>query len=153
MLSFAPSPRLEKALKSVQAEVNRLAAELGRVPEAEAAWLHRWALISTIGASTRIENAVLTDAEIEWVNTTLSGDGHVMAFDASRAIILDKLSKDRERSIEEVVGCREMLGIVYPQADALFPLTESAVRSLHDTLLSVYPQAAFHAGAYKTTSN
>ena len=35
----------------------------------------------------------------------------------------------------------------------LFPLTESAIRGLHHTLLSVYPQAAFHAGAYKTTSN
>ena len=57
MLSFTPSGKLEKALKAVQAEVNRLAAELARVPDAEASWLHRWALISTIGASTRIENA------------------------------------------------------------------------------------------------
>ncbi len=63
MLSFTPSPKLEKALKAVQGNITRLATELARVPEVEAAWLHRWALISTIGASTRIENAVLTDAE------------------------------------------------------------------------------------------
>jgi hypothetical protein len=59
-------------LKLVHGNVNRLAAELARVSDIEASWLHRWALISTIGASTRIENAVLTDAEIEWVDTALS---------------------------------------------------------------------------------
>lgn len=35
------------------------------MPDAEVLWLHRWALISIIGASTRIETAVLTDAEID----------------------------------------------------------------------------------------
>ncbi len=153
MLSFTPSGRLEKALKAVQAEVNRLAAELARVPDAEASWLHRWALISTIGASTRIENAVLTDAEIDWVDTALSQDGHVTAFDANKAAILDKLSKDRERSVEEVVGCREVLSIVYLQAAELIPLTESTIRGLHHTLLSFYPAARFYAGGYKTSPN
>jgi Fic family protein len=153
LLSFTPSGRLEKALKAVQAEVNRLAAELARVPDAEASWLHRWALISTIGASTRIENAVLTDAEIDWVDTALSQDGHVTAFDANKAAILDKLSKDRERSVEEVVGCREVLSIVYLQAAELIPLTESTIRGLHHTLLSFYPAARFYAGGYKTSPN
>ncbi len=92
MLSFTPSVKLEKALKAVQSEVNRLSTDLARVPHAEASWLHRWALISTIGASTRIENAVLTAAEIDWVDTALSRDGHVTAFDANKASILDKLS-------------------------------------------------------------
>ncbi len=137
----------------MQAEVNRLAAELARVPDAEASWLHRWALISTIGASTRIENAVLTDAEIDWVDTALSQDGHVTAFDANKAAILDKLSKDRERSVEEVVGCREVLSIVYLQAAELIPLTESTIRGLHHTLLSFYPAARFYAGGYKTSPN
>ncbi len=45
---------------------------------------------------------MLTDAEIDWVDTALSQDGHVTAFDANKAAILDKLSKDRERSVEEV---------------------------------------------------
>jgi hypothetical protein len=106
LLSFAPSAKLEKALKSVQADINRLAAELALVSEAEAAWLTHWALISTIGASTRIENAVLTDAEVDWVDTILSQSDHATAFDANKATILDKLSKDRERSVEEVAGCR-----------------------------------------------
>ena len=140
-------------MKSFQADLNRLAMELAQIPEPEAAWLHRGALISTIGASTRIENAVLTDAEIEWVDTTLSRDGHVTSFGTHKPLILDKLSKDRERSIEEVVGCREVLGLIYLQAAELFPLTESAVRGLHHTLLSFQPAAAFHAGGYKTSPN
>lgn len=88
MLSFTPTPKLEKALKSVQAELNRLGAELAQINDQESLWLHRWALISTIGASTRIENAVLTDAEIEWVDTTLSRDGHVTSFDLHKAAII-----------------------------------------------------------------
>jgi Fic family protein len=153
MLSFTPSIKLEKALKSIQASLNRLSAELARLPEPEASWLHRWALISTIGASTRIENAVLTDAEIEWVDTTLSRDGHAEAFETHKLAIFDKLSKDRERSVEEVVGCREVLTLVYLQAAELFPLSESAIRGLHHVLLGFYPEAAFHAGGYKTSPN
>lgn len=153
LLSFVPSPKLGKALRSLQSELARLSAELALSPEAERAWLHRWALISTVGASTRIENAVLTDAEIEWVDTTLSRGGRISSFEVNKASILDKLSKDRERSVEEVVGCREVLGLVYLQAGDLFPLTEAAVRGLHHTLLSFYPDAAFHAGGYKTSAN
>ena len=153
LLSFTPSPKLEKALKAAQGDIIRLAADLARVPQGEAAWLHRWALISTIGASTRIENAVLTDAEIDWVDTAVSHDGHVTAFEANKVAILDKLSKDRERSVEEVVGCREVLAIVYLQAADLFPMTESTIRGLHQTLLSFYPAARFYAGGYKTSPN
>ena len=47
----------------------------------EGMYLHRFALISNIGASTRIENAILTDQEIEWVDTALSDDGRITAFE------------------------------------------------------------------------
>jgi Fic family protein len=144
MLSFVPGPTLEKALKALHGDVSRLSFELAGLDDAEKSWLHHWALISTI---------VLTDAEIEWVDTTLSQTGDTTAFEAHKAIILDKLSKDRERSVEEVVGCREVLRLVYLQADELSPLTESAVRGLHHHLLSFYPPAAFHAGGYKTSPN
>lgn len=153
MLSFSPSPKLEKALKSLQVDISRLVTELGTLSDPELAWLHRSALISTIGASTRIENAVLTDAEIDWVDTTLTQDGKTTAFEAKKTVILDKLSKDRERSVEEVVGCREVLNLVYIQSTELFPLTESTIRALHQALLSYYPAASFHAGGYKTNPN
>jgi Fic family protein len=153
MLSFTPSPKLEMALKVVHRDFSRIGAVLAYIPETEAAWLHRWAVISTIGASTRIENAVLTDAEVEWVDTALTQDGHITAFGDQKPFILDKLSKDRERSIEEVVGCRELLALVYVQVADLQPLTETAIRGLHHTLLSFYPAAAHYAGGYKTSPN
>lgn len=152
-LSFRPSTRLERALKKTQSDIERLARDIKDIGEDERAWLHRWALISTIGASTRIENAVLTDAEIEWVDTTLSEDGHPSAFEAKKAEIFDKLSKDRERSIEEVVGCREILSLVYVQADEMFPLTETILCGLHKELLRQYPAAARYAGRYKDNLN
>ena len=153
ILSFRPSAKLEKALKATQAVLERLALELNEISEDEQAWLHRWALISTVGASTRIENAVLTDAEIEWVDTTLSEDGRPTTFEERKDDILDKLSKDRERSIEEVVGCRELLLLVYLQAQELFPLSETAIRGLHHSLLRFYPAADHYAGCYKTSTN
>lgn len=153
LLSFRPSLKLELALKKTQSELERLARELEGVGEVERTWLHRWALISTVGASTRIENAMLTDAEIEWVDTTLSEDGRPSAFEAQKTTILDKLSKDRERSIEEVVGCRELLSLVYVQAGDLFPLTETIIRGLHKELLRHYPAADRYAGRYKLSPN
>lgn len=153
MLSFLPSLKLEKALLSLQRDIIRLDQALSQMDETERTWLHKSVLISTIGASTRIENAVLTDAEIEWVDTTLSEDGKTTAYQANRTIILDKLSKDRERSIEEVVGCREMLNLIYLQTDDFFPLTESTLRGMHKILLSYYPKALSYAGSYKSSPN
>ena len=152
-LSFRPSLKLELMLKKTQSELERLAREIEGFDQEERAWLHRWALISTVGASTRIENAVLTDAEIEWVDTTLSKDGRPSAFEAKKTAILDKLSQDRERSIEEVVGCRELLSLVYLQADEMFPLTETVIRELHKELLRHYPAAQRYAGRYKASPN
>jgi hypothetical protein len=104
MLSFIPSYKLEKILKELHGDIVLLAQELACLSETEKAWLHKAVLISTIGASTRIENAALTDAEIEWVDTTLTLDGKTTSYEEKRMDILDKLSKDRERSIEEVVA-------------------------------------------------
>ncbi len=89
MLSFQPSIKLEKALKKLQAEVVNAASGLGSLSDGEAHYLNRCALISNVGASTRIENALLTDAEVEWVDTTLSVDGRTTAFEQYKDIILD----------------------------------------------------------------
>jgi Fic family protein len=153
LLSFRPSVKLELALKKTQFELDRLVREIEGMPSQEYIWLHRCALISTVGASTRIENAILTDAEIEWVDTTLSEDGRPSAFEAKKTAILDKLSKDRTRSIEEVVGCRELLSLIYVQAQEMFPLTETIIRGLHKELLRHYPAAGRYAGSYKSAPN
>jgi len=153
VLSFTPSQSLEVALKAVHVHLAEVCRGLEQLDVSEADYLRRCALISNVGASTRIENAVLTDQEIEWVDTTLSEGGKPAAFEEKKQIILDKLSKDRERSIDEVVGCRDALITVYDQARDFFPPTESVLRGLHHQLLQYYPAASHYAGQYKTVSN
>ena len=153
MLSFLPGTRLEIEMKRLQGLFVESYKSLEGISSEEAGYLNRLALISNIGASTRIENAVLTDQEIEWVDTTLRGDGKITAFEEKKEYILDKLSKDRERSIEEVIGCRQVLTTIYMQARELFPLTETVIRGLHYDLLRFFPEASGHAGGYKTTPN
>ncbi|MBW2198854.1 MAG: hypothetical protein JRF58_13655, partial [Deltaproteobacteria bacterium] len=153
MLSFTPSNKIENEFKMLQGLFVERYRDLEDLSTDEAKFLNRFALISNIGASTRIENAVLTDPEIEWVDTVLNENGKTTAYDEKRTFILDKLSKDRERSIEEVVGCRQILTTIYLQANEFFPLTEAVIRGFHHDLLRYYPEAASHAGGYKTASN
>lgn len=153
MISFSPTPKQEKALRQLQSRLVEASSRLDTASPDERIYLSRCALISNIGASTRIENAVLTDVEIDWIDTALSVDGKTTAFNKQKPFILDKLSKDRERSLEEVVGCRSVLTTVYQQARELTPLTEMTIRALHHDLLRYYPAAAGYAGVYKTVSN
>ena len=153
MLSFTPSQKLENELRILQGDIVETYKNIERLSTEEANYLHRFALISNIGASTRIENAVLTDPEIEWVDTILQKEGKTTAFEENKMYILDKLQKDRERSVEEVVGCRQILSTVYLQAKELFPLKEAIIRGLHHDLLRYYPQAAYFAGGYKKNPN
>jgi Fic family protein len=153
MLSFRPTTKLEKELINLQSKFATAWQSLENLSGDETNYLQHQALISSIGASTRIENAVLTDQEIEWVDTALSEDGRPTAFEARKSFIIDKLSKDRERSIEEVAGCREMLTTIYQQAPDLFPLSEAHIRGLHSQLLQYYLPATKFIGNYKTSPN
>src|SRR3989338_3025061 len=116
MLSFEPDPKILSQLKSLQEQVVEIYQEVQAATPEERAYLNHCALISNVGATTRIENAVLTDVEIEWVDTELSRDGRTTAFDEKKDYILDKLSKDRQRSLEEVAGSRAVLSVIYHQA-------------------------------------
>ena len=49
MLSFTASSKLGKSLRSVRSDLVRLSAALALIPDEEQAWLHRRALISTVG--------------------------------------------------------------------------------------------------------
>ena len=153
MLSFIPGQKLENELRILQGDIVEIYKNIEELSPKETKYLHRFALISNIGASTRIENAVLTDTEIAWVDTILQKNGKTTAFEENKIYILDKLQKDRERSVEEVVGCRQILSTVYVQAKELFPLTEAIIRGLHHDLLRYYPRAAHFAGGYKNVPN
>jgi len=153
MLSFKPSTRFEIEMKRLHGLFVESWTSLGGISSEEARYLNRFAFISNIGASTRIENAVLTDQEVEWVDTTLNSDGRITAFEERKEYILDKLSRDRERSVEEVIGSRQVLATIYMQFKELFPLSETTIRGLHHDLLRYYPEAVDHAGRYKKTPN
>ncbi len=153
MISFSPDLKIENEMKHLQGELAELYRTLDTLTGEEARYLHRFAFISNIGASTRIENAVLTDSEIDWIDTALNQDGRTTDFEQKKTYILDKLAKDRQRSIEEVVGCRHMLQTIYLQAEELYPLSETTIRGLHHDLLRFHRQSAYHAGGYKQSPN
>lgn len=153
MLSFTIDLRLEKKLKDISELVSKKRVELERLSLDSREAIHRYARISILGASTRIENAVLTDTEIDWMDAKLGDDSRLGSFERHKSSIENKLSKDKERSIEEVAGLRSVLTLVYEQASDLFPLKESDVRGLHKELLQYYPPASHYVGQYKIASN
>ena len=99
MLSFQLDSQTTKQLIALNDLISEKYAFLETLPGDEKQHIHRYARISMVGASTRIENAVLTDSEIDWLDTVLGKDGKQTALDAHRRQIEDKLSKDKERSI------------------------------------------------------
>lgn len=153
MLSFTPASKIEKLLKHLHGLLVETYKDLDEATEEEKAYLNKCALISNVGATTRIENAVLTDVEVEWVDTILSKDGKTTGFEEKKEFIVDKLSKDRQRSIEEVAGSRSVLTTIYLQAKEFQPLRESEIRALHKELLKFYRPADHYAGNYKTVIN
>lgn len=152
-LSFVMAQKHSQDLQDLENKVVNTYAILKNLPEDELQAIHQFAKISMIGASTRIENAQLTDIEVNWIDTLLSTESKVSAFESNRALIENKLSKDRERSIEEVAGCRSMLLIIYEQNKSLLPLREADVRSLHYELLAHYKSATHYIGKYKAQPN
>ncbi len=153
MLSFEPSKDSLKKLSDLSASIAVLASKIPMLEKSERDYIQRHVAISNIGASTRIENAVLTNAEIDWLDTVLTTDSQEDVYIENKKNIKNKLSQDRERSIEEVVGCREMLTLILEQYSDLFPLTETTLRGLHSELLKYYPTAEPYRGRYKEKSN
>lgn len=153
MLSFPIDSQVTKQLITLNEFIAEKYVFLESLPKDEKENIHRYAWISMVGASTRIENAILTDSEIDWLDSLLGKDGKQTALDAHRAEIENKLSKDKERSIEEVTGCRTVLLLIYEQAKNHLPLTEHTIRSLHHELLRHYSVSGIPKGAYKDKPN
>jgi Fic family protein len=153
MLSFQLSEQNVTSLKSLDRLAAKTRFEIERLDPDELSFIRRNVLISTIGATTRIENAVLTDPEIDWLDTVLSTDGKSTAYDENRESVLNKLSKDKERSIDEVAGSRAMMNVIYSETESFFPLTEVALRGLHHELLQYYAPARRYRGSYKDVPN
>lgn len=96
--------------------------------------LRKVATIESIGSSTRIEGARLSDAEVE---TLLAH--------------LDRRSFS-SRDEQEVAGYAEAMELVFG-AWADLELTENHIRQLHQTLLRHSTKDQRHRGSYKTLAN
>jgi len=97
--------------------------------------LRKVATIESVGSSTRIEGAKLSDAEVEDL--------------LSRAISIKSF---KTRDEQEVAGYAEAMDLVF-EAHTDLRLTENHIRQLHQTLLRHSDKDERHRGSYKALSN
>ncbi|MDR2187059.1 MAG: Fic family protein [Azonexus sp.] len=97
--------------------------------------LRKVATIESVGSSTRIEGAKLSDAEVEDL--------------LARALTIQSF---KTRDEQEVAGYAEVMDLVF-EAWAELRLTENHIRQLHQTLLRHSDKDERHRGAYKTLPN
>ena len=107
---------------------------IGRIAPERLAALRQVATIESIGSSTRIEGAKLTDREIERLLSNLS----VKSF--------------KTRDEQEVAGYAQVMETVFVHWDAI-DLTENHIRQLHRDLLKYSTKDERHRGGYKTLRN
>ena len=96
--------------------------------------LRKIATIESIGSSTRIEGATLSDKEVQELLNDI------------------KITKLKSRDEQEVVGYYEVLELIYENYKDI-PLTESYVKQFHQLLLKYSNKDKRHRGGYKHLSN
>lgn len=96
--------------------------------------LRHVATIESVGSSTRIEGAQLTDVQVETLLSNL------------------KSTEFATRDEQEVAGYAEAMDLVFQAYDELY-LTENHIRQLHQTLLRHSAKDERHRGDYKKLSN
>ena len=96
--------------------------------------LRKIATIESIGSSTRIEGATLTDAEVEKLLKSV------------------KISKLETRDEQEVIGYYEALQVILDNYNEI-TLSERYIHQLHGILLKFSNKDQSHKGGYKTLSN
>ncbi len=107
---------------------------IGRIAPERLSSLRRVATIESIGSSTRIEGAKLTDREVEQLLTTI------------------EIQSFATRDEQEVAGYAEVMEAVFA-AWAAIDLTENYVKQLHRDLLRYSTKDERHRGEYKTLPN
>ena len=109
-------------------------AAIGRISPERLTSLRRVATIESIGSSTRIEGAKLSDREIERLLTGL------------------ETKEFASRDEQEVAGYAAVMETVFVHCHEI-PLTENHVKQLHRDLLQFSSKDERHRGAYKTLNN
>lgn len=96
--------------------------------------LRKVATIESVGSSTRIEGAKLSDLQVETLLANLTS------------------SSFKTRDEQEVAGYAEAMDLVFQAYEDLY-LTENHIRQLHQTLLRHSTKDDRHRGFYKTLPN
>ncbi|MGQ0507657.1 MAG: Fic family protein [Myxococcaceae bacterium] len=128
---------LTQELLSLAAEIDEFKGRwqaLGVLAPDRLAALRRIATLESIGSSTRIEGAKLSDEEVDRL---LSG--------------LD-IRSFRSRDEQEVAGYAKAMDLVF-DGWQMMSLTENHIRQLHGTLLSYSEKDERHRGEYKKLAN
>jgi len=92
------------------------------------------ATIQSVGSSTRIEGATLTDEEVKMLLNNV------------------KITKFKSRDKQEVIGYYEALEVILDNHKEI-PLSESYIKQLHGILLKESQKDQRHRGKYKNLSN
>jgi len=107
---------------------------IGRIAPERLSSLRRVATIESVGSSTRIEGARLTDREVEKLLANI------------------RLGSFATRDEQEVAGYAEVMETIFSAYEAI-SFTENHIRQLHRDLLAHSTKDERHRGAYKTLSN
>ena len=107
---------------------------LGQLAPERLSVLRQIATIESIGSSTRIEGARLTDSEVEKLLNGLD----IRSF--------------RSRDEEEVAGYADAMQLIFESYSDI-PLTENYIKQLHGILLKYSQKDDFHRGLYKKLNN
>lgn len=107
---------------------------LGNLAPDRLATLRQVATVESVGASTRIEGAKLTDREVDLLLSNLD------------------LGSFRTRDEQEVAGYAEATKVVFNSWHEI-PLSENHIKQLHGTLLKFSQRDERHRGEYKKLPN
>lgn len=128
-----PEPHIVALLAEIDGIRGEFKSGLRMTPQAITS-LKRSVLVTSAGASTRIEGAKLPDEEVARVLQGLTA------------------SKLAERDYQEVQGYLEVLQNVFDSYKTL-PLREGVIQSLHNELLKYSAKDKLHKGKYKKEEN
>jgi len=107
---------------------------IGRIAPERLSSLRRVATIESIGSSTRIEGAKLSDRDVERLLSNL------------------QIGSFTSRDEQEVAGYADVMNTIFGHWEGI-PLTENHIKQLHRDLLIHSDKDERHRGEYKTLSN
>ncbi|WP_234791124.1 Fic family protein [Agrobacterium rubi] len=129
--------RITPEILSLIAEIDEFKGAwraIGRIAPERLSSLRRVATIESVGSSTRIEGARLTDREVEKLLANI------------------RLGSFTTRDEQEAAGYAEVMETIFSAYEAI-SFTENHIRQLHRDLLAHSIKDERHRGAYKTLSN